>query len=327
MKHILAGLFAFLFLGLVAAADTVTPDAVVLQVTGSVMVQLPGQTTAVTLAEGAHIPQGATIITGANSEASIRPIGGVVSTIKADTTVQIEKLSVTTDNGTVSNQTALISLLSGNLVSTLDPSKKHINNYGVRTPKGVAAARGTIYGVHVDASGSTFATLSGTVTITMADNRIITVSLGTGLILNDTSGATAQATPISAASPEVKAAVLEAATTVINLVKENLEPTTTAGATTTLLAAVVQAANAADPVAAQTLTTAAINAAQTNKTTSGTADSSTQAIQQAATQGASQNTTSFAPPGDDNSQNQQGNQNQSNSPVTSIDTSVVSPSH
>jgi hypothetical protein len=325
MKPILAGFLAFSFLASgIAAADTVTPDAVVLKVSGSVMVQLSGQTTPVPLAEGAHIPQGATIITGANSEASIQPFNGAVSTIKADTTVQIEKLSLTTDNGTISNQTALLSLLSGNLVSTLDPSKKHIDNYGVRTPKGVAAARGTVYDVQVNASGSTFATLSGTVSITMADNRIITVSLATGLILNDTSGATPQATPVSAASPEVKAAVLEAATTVINLVKENLEPTTTAGGTTTLLAAVVQTANAADPVAGQAITTAAINAVQTNTTTSGQADSSTQAIQQAATQGAGENTANFAPPGD-NAQGQQGNQ--SNTAVTPIDTSVVSPSH
>jgi hypothetical protein len=324
-RPILTLFFGFSFLASgIAAADTVTPDAVALKVTGSVMVQLPGQPNPIALAEGAHIPQGATIITGANSEASIRPFNGAVSTIKADTTVQIEKLSVTTDNGAVSNQTALLSLLSGNLVSTLDPSKKHIDNYGVRTPKGVAAARGTVYDVQVDASGSTFATLSGTVSITMADDRIITVSLGTGLVLNDTSGATPQATPLSAASPEVKQAVLEAAATVVNLVKENLEPTTTAGATTTLLAAVVQTANAADPVASQAITTAAINAVQTNATTSGQADSSTQAIQQAATQGASLNTTNFAPPGD----NTQGQQvNQTTTTVTPIDTSIVSPSH
>jgi hypothetical protein len=325
MKHLLVGIIVFSFLGFgIAVADTATPDAVVLQVTGSVMVQLPGETTPFALAEGAHIPQGATIITGAGSEASIRPIGGVVSTIKPNTTVQIEKLSVTTDNGTISNQTAMISLLSGNLVSTLDPSKKHINNYGVRTPKGVAAARGTIYAVGVSASGSTFATLSGTVSITMADNRVITVSLGTGLVINDTSGATPASTPLAQASPEVKAAVLEAANTVITLVKNNLEPTTNAGATTTLLAAVTQAANAADPVAAQTITAAAISAAQTNTTTSGSAASSAQSIQDAATQGASQNTANFAPPGN-NAQGQQGNQN--TTPVTPIDTSIVSPSH
>jgi hypothetical protein len=305
MKHLLAGFFAFLFLSLIAAADTVTPDAVVLQVTGSVMVQLPGQTTPVALAEGAHIPQGATIITGAGSEVSIRPIGGVVSTVKANTTVQIEKLSVTTDNGTVSNQTALISLLSGNLVSTLDPSKKHINNYGVRTPKGVAAARGTIYAVAVDAGGSSFATLSGIVQITLADKSVISVSLGTGLVLNGTPGSTPQ--PLSQASPEVKAAVLEAANTVINLVKNNLEPTGDAAATTTLLAAVVKAANEADPVAGKAITASAIVAAQTNTTTSGSAASIANDLAAAGGQGSSTNG--------------------STTPATTIDTSIVSPAH
>jgi hypothetical protein len=324
-RSILTVFFAFSFLASgIAAADTVTPDAVVLKVAGSVMVQLPGQPNPIALAEGARVPQGATIITGANSEATIRPFNGAVSTIKAGTTVQIEKLSVTTDNGTIQNQTALLSLLSGNLVSTLDPAKKRIDNYGVRTPKGVAAARGTVYDVQVDASGSTFATLSGTVSITMPDDRIITVSLGSGLVLNDTSGAIPQATPLSAASADVKQAVLEAAATVVDLVKENLEPTTTAGATTTLLAAVVQTANEADPVAGQAIAATAINAVQTNSTTSGQADSSTQAIQQAATQGASLNTANFASPGD-NTQGRQGNQ--TTTAVTPIDTSIVSPSH
>jgi hypothetical protein len=309
MKHIIAGIIAFSFLGLgIAAADTVTPDAVVLQITGSVMVQLPGQTTPVALAEGARIPQGATIITGAGSEVSIRPIGGVVSTIKANTTVQIEKLSVTTDNGAVSNQTAMISLLSGNLVSTLDPSKKHINNYGVRTPKGVAAARGTIYAVGVDAGGgSTFATLSGTVSITLGNGSIVKVDLGTGLVISDTSGSTPASTPLSQASPEVKAAVLEAANTVINLVKNNLEPTGDAAATTTLLAAVVKAANEADPVAGKAITASAIDAAKTNTTTSGSAASIANDLNAAGGQGSSTGG--------------------STTPVTTIDTSIVSPSH
>jgi hypothetical protein len=311
MKHLLAGIIAFSFLSLgIAAADTVTPDAVVLQITGSVMVQLPGQTTPVALAEGAHIPQGATIITGADSEVSIRPIGGVVSTVKANTTVQIEKLSVTTDNGTISNQTALISLLSGNLVSTLDPSKKHINNYGVRTPKGVAAARGTIYAVGVDAGGSTFATLSGVVAIALADGNVIDVSLGTGLVISDSTGSTPAATPLSQASPEVKAAVLEAANTVINLVKNNLEPTGDAAGTTTLLAAVVKAANEADPVAGKAITAAAIVAAQTNTTTSGSADSIANDLTAAGGQGSST-----------------GQSGGNTTPATTIDTSIVSPAH
>jgi hypothetical protein len=308
MKHLLAGIIAFSFLGVgIAAADTVTPDAVVLQVTGSVMVQLPGQTTPTALAAGAHIPQGATVITGADSEVSIRPVNGIVSTIKANTTVQIEKLSVTTDNGTVSNQTALISLLSGNLVSTLDPSKKHINNYGVRTPKGVAAARGTIYAVGVDAGGATFATLSGTVSITLANGSTVNVNLGTGLVINDASGSTPASTPLSQASPEVKAAVLEAANTVINLVKNNLEPTTDAGATTTLLAAVVKAANEADPVAGKAITASAIDAAKTNATTFDTAASIANDLAAAGGQGSSTSG--------------------STTPVTTIDTSIVSPSH
>ncbi len=330
--YLLVAILAALFIPRGFAAETTTPDATVLKVTGSAKAKLPGQSNDVPIVTGQKLPQGTVIITDATSEVSIQPFDGAVATVKPNSTVEIEKLSLTTEAGAVQKQTAMIGLKSGNLVNTIDPEKRKINNYSVRTPKGVAAASGTVYSVSVNASGSSFATLSGTVNITLTDNTIITVNIGTGMVVSNTPGAKSTPVALSAASAEVKAAVLEAAKTVVSLVSDNLVPTTNAGSTTTLLASVVQIANAADPVAGKTIATSAAQAVSTNSTTASQATTVQQVIQQAATQGVQLNTQQSAPAPAPQSTSASPTTTtpvttNTTTPVTAIDVSVVSPSH
>jgi len=127
---------------------------------------LPGSSALVVLKVGDHIPQGATIITGSDSVAYIQAFSGAVSTLQANTTVALEKLSVTTsDSGVLTKQTAMLNLKSGNLVSTIDPGKRAINNYSVRTPKGVAAARGTSFSASVGSALSSISATADNVTL------------------------------------------------------------------------------------------------------------------------------------------------------------------
>ena len=149
-----------LFLGIFsfAAAD----EAKVIKLTGAAEMMLPGATVATPLALNTPIPEGATVTTAAGAELSVEAMPGVIATIKAASTVVVEKLSSVKNGDTITEQTATLNLKQGNIVSTLDPAKKAINRYGVRTPKGVAAARGTVYSVKVDVTGSSIATLSGT---------------------------------------------------------------------------------------------------------------------------------------------------------------------
>lgn len=152
------------------AAETTSP-AVVLKVTGSPMVSIDNQTPS-PIKAGDKLPQGATITTGPAAEVEFKALEGSATTIKPDSTATLSKLSLTTQGGTITKQTALIDLTAGSVVSRLDHSKKAINDYSIRTPRGIAAARGTIY----------------IVTVTNDGRTIVTVTQGSVEILNTVTG-------------------------------------------------------------------------------------------------------------------------------------------
>ena len=168
----------FSLTGLCAHAGEATAQAIVLRVKGSCVANIGGQSS--TLKVGDKLPQGATIITSPSSEVDVQTFNGAVATIGANTTVNLEKLSVTTDNGKVTKQTSLLNLKVGSVISTIDPANHNINDYGIRTPKGVAAARGTIYTVTVTASGKVqvYVTNSVVVFINPTTGQTVTVQAG-----------------------------------------------------------------------------------------------------------------------------------------------------
>ena len=156
-------------------------DAKVLRLVGTAEIQMPGQSEFTPLDKDAMVPQGATIRTGANSQVFLQVFSGGIAAITENSTVSVEKLALEKDGDTVTSQEAMLDLKQGNIVSTLDPTKKAINHYGIRTPKGVAAARGTTYTVTVGADHYTVVTtLSGDVTITnLTTGESVAVTAGT----------------------------------------------------------------------------------------------------------------------------------------------------
>jgi len=149
----------------VGSAQTVATQATVARVTGTVAVTLPDGNT-VALTAGMKVPQGATITTGIDGDVYLESHAGYVTTIKAGSVVALEEISVTTENGQVKQETTLLDLKSGDLVAKLDPKKKAVNNYQVRTPQGVAAARGTTFTVRYKGGVYTIAVVNGGVLIT-----------------------------------------------------------------------------------------------------------------------------------------------------------------
>ena len=141
----------FSFSALFAKGAEITAQAIVLKVNGTVHANIGGKMTVVKV--GDKLPEGATIITSPASTVEVQTFTGAVASIEANTTVVLEKLSVTTSGGAVTKQTALLNLKVGSILSTIDPANHNINDYGIRTPKGVAAARGTVYKVTVSATG------------------------------------------------------------------------------------------------------------------------------------------------------------------------------
>jgi hypothetical protein len=150
----------------VQAAETAS-EAVVLKVKGAATAAVPGIATPVNVEVGTKLPQGTVIETAKDAQVEIQVFPGIVSTIEGGSTADISKLTLTTSQGAVTKQSAVIGLKSGSVVSKLDPSKKGINDYSVSTPKGVAAARGTEFKVVLDVNGNLRISVnSGTVVVT-----------------------------------------------------------------------------------------------------------------------------------------------------------------
>lgn len=169
-KLLVSFLASLCFLAGAAWADT-NAEATVTQVTGTATVKMPdGSTTALT--QGMKLPQGAEVTTGDKSQAIVTAHDGIVAVASSKTTFAINELSVSA-NGV---RNATIALRSGDLASSLDPTKKAINNYKVTTPKGVAAARGTTYSVSYK---------GGTLSVTVVAGVVQSVSL-TGVTLATT---------------------------------------------------------------------------------------------------------------------------------------------
>jgi hypothetical protein len=132
-----------------------------------------GSTTALT--PGMKVPQGATIKTGADGDVYIESHAGYITSIKKDSEVAVAELSVTTEGGKVKEEKTLLDLKSGNLVAKLDPTKKAVNNYQVRTPKGVAAARGTVFTVQYKGGNYSIAVVNGVVTVLPPTNLGVSI--------------------------------------------------------------------------------------------------------------------------------------------------------
>ena len=107
----MTGLIVVFALALPAVGQLVAAEvpatAKVLKINGTTaQVILPGESVPRGLTPGEDLPQGATVITGAGTEVYLQPMGGAVATIRPNTRVELEQLSVTTEGSAVTKQSA-----------------------------------------------------------------------------------------------------------------------------------------------------------------------------------------------------------------------------
>ena len=214
--------------------------ATVLRMTGDkvAVATLPDQDDAVPVTEGMVLPEGTFVEVGANTKLFMKTFEGAITTAAANTVFAILEVEQVGEQ-----ERTRLRLDQGDLVASLDPTKRGTHDYGVQTPKGVAAARGTTYSVSVDGFEVMVTVTDGAVSFEIPELPAPVILVpGTG-----SDGTTQEASPLaslmsSASAPAVRAALQATAAAVATLVAD-----TTSGVTNDVLNSVITAAaNAGD---------------------------------------------------------------------------------
>jgi len=298
-KKLLTRLSVALLGAFLLAAQAAAAEAKILKIVGTgaaTVVFADGHSEAVK--QTTVIPAGATIVTGPNIELFVETVTGAVTTIAADSRVLIETLDA--DN-------AILDLKAGKVASQIDTNRIAKRNYGVRTPKGVAAARGTSFAVIIKGVQYTVSTSAGTVSILDASGAGIQVVTAGQVSISTVNGGTT--TALSALTGDAIKEATDAAGIALAAVAVVASDTTTFGASaagsaaTELKAAmavvvsqlpadsiaqVVSKAAAGAPGQAGAIVSAAVEAAAANPATLG---DMVKVITESAAQGAASSTT------------------------------------
>lgn len=164
----LALLIGFLFN--VAPAQETPTQALITTATGSSRVTLPNGS-AVPATPGLALPQGATITTGIDAQVSLQIHEGIVAVVGGGSRVELETLNL----GSGGMRNALLHLTAGKVASALDPARKNVNHYRIRTAAGTARAQGTTMTVSIHENVYTVSVLVGNVTVEWPGGLVVSI--------------------------------------------------------------------------------------------------------------------------------------------------------
>lgn len=151
----------------------------VLSVSGEATVQFPGESAPRAVRKGDTIVVGTRIITSEGARVILTPLPGVNSIIAPNSEVVIESVSAPAADSGSRLHSAVLGLKSGAVTTDLKTTPGVELDYGVRTARGLAAARGTTYTVGVNAAGiQTIVVADGAITLTLADGRVVNLVPG-----------------------------------------------------------------------------------------------------------------------------------------------------
>jgi hypothetical protein len=148
MKNRISLCVLLLVLGAIGA--NAEDKARVSSVSGHVTYASSGSASFSPLAAGAEIPIGSRVRTGSDGTAVIIVVNGAAMQVAENSDVTIEALS-----SDAAKRKALVSLKTGTVSALIDPKRSKQTDFKIQTPQGVAAARGTFYGVTVQ-KGKTY---------------------------------------------------------------------------------------------------------------------------------------------------------------------------
>ncbi|MBL9202137.1 MAG: FecR domain-containing protein [Opitutaceae bacterium] len=261
-QHLVRLLTGALLASLLPAAALAQMTAKIVRITGNpqqATITAPGGTRSAA-AVNLPIAEGSVIETGDRVDVYVETFPGAVATIRQNSRVKLAGLRLLSVGADAGKRSAELELERGKIISTLDSSKQAITKFGIRTPRGVAAARGTVYGVSAVANGTSAFVVDGNIVIDLGGGQTIAIPYGQAA-LNNAGSAAALATLV-ASSPELAADLLVAVQTLAANVAGNTSAVGGPEVATAMLQAVTTAVVTALPGQAgyvvQTLVQAAV---------------------------------------------------------------------
>ena len=125
-------------------------DAVARTIVGKVEWAKPGTTQFEPLRAGDHLAVGSTIRTGKDGVATVVTVPGAAVRIGADSELVLNALEFAKAGQKVTKRHAELDLKSGTVSALIKNNEPDVTRFEIKTPHGVAAARGTFYGVTVE---------------------------------------------------------------------------------------------------------------------------------------------------------------------------------
>ena len=147
-KNLFAIILTVASLAVLGASQAAAQGALAKKVKGTVEYSEPGSEEFKPLKQGDRIPQGSRVKTGDDGLAYILTMPGVAVRVAANADLTLSKLEVSKDKDKADE--ALIDLHSGAVHALIKRAKTAKPDFKIKTPQGVAAARGTFYGVYVE---------------------------------------------------------------------------------------------------------------------------------------------------------------------------------
>jgi hypothetical protein len=147
----------------------------VLSVSGEATLQAPGDSAPRVVKKGDTIVIGTKIVTGEGARVILTPLPGVNSIIAPKSEIVVERVSVSNPAGAkTALHSAVLDLKTGAVTTDLKREEGVELDFGVRTARGLAGARGTTYTVAIDIAGvQAIIVADGAISLTLADGRVI----------------------------------------------------------------------------------------------------------------------------------------------------------
>ena len=163
---------AFLAVGLPHAAKAIIIDAQVSSVTGKAYVLQPGSTARLELRPGMTLAPGSTVSTETGS-VGLQLMPGAVTILQPSTELAINRLDYEKKSDNTVRRSVLLDLKKGSVLSNLQ--KTGASDFKIKTPYGVAAARGTTWAVDMTQTK----VYDGVVEVTFTNGRVVRIQAGT----------------------------------------------------------------------------------------------------------------------------------------------------